>query len=256
MNTVVLLTDFGHRDGFAGVLKGVILNINPFANIIDLSHEVEPFNILEGALILKAHYSYFPAGTVFVSVVDPGVGSDRRAIALKCGKYLFVAPDNGILDLVIKDINRPPKAVIIENEKYLLPKRNNTFHGRDIFSPVGAHLSKGIDLEELGRTISYEFKLDFPEPKSSANWIEGEIVYFDRFGNAVTNIPCGEYPYGIFREQRIEYSPYFLKATEGRLSFTCGSFGFMELFIPMDNAKERLNLNVKERVKLYRTKEG
>ncbi len=108
---IALLTDFGTSDGFAGAMKGVILNINPGVQIVDISHDIEPFDILGGALLLKAHYSYFPKGTVFIAVVDPGVGSERKPLAIKCGDYFFVGPDNGIFDLVIKDLKRPPSAV-------------------------------------------------------------------------------------------------------------------------------------------------
>jgi S-adenosylmethionine hydrolase len=252
LSTVALLTDFGLEDGFAGVLKGVILRINPNARIVDLSHNVKPFGILEGALILKAHYSYFPAGTVFVCVIDPGVGSEREALALECGDFFFVAPDNGILDLAIKDIDRPPKAVAIKNKRYLLPKRNNTFHGRDIFAPAGAYISAGIPISELGHEFQYRLRLEFPDVRDRGNYVEGQIVYFDRFGNAITNIPCERFSRGVFRGKEIEPADYFLAAPRGRLSFTCGSFGFIELFLPMDSARKVFKLNVKEWVRLYR----
>ncbi len=251
MNTVALLTDFGLRDGFAGVLKGVILSINPRAEVIDLSHDIEPFNILEGALVLKAHYSYFPSGTVFVCVVDPGVGTARNPLAVRCGDYYFVAPDNGILDLVIKDINLPPKAVVIENKKYLLPKRNKTFHGRDVFSPAGAYISKGVPLKELGSEWDYRFRLDFPEPHEGGESVRGQIVYFDRFGNAVTNIPCGAYSHGIFRGEKLGVFDNFLAGSREKPGFICGSFGFMEIFISTGNAREVLKLKKGEPLELF-----
>ena len=251
MKPVVLLTDFGDKDGFAGVLKGVILSINPEARVIDLSHGVEPFNVLEAALILKAHYSYFPKGSVFVCVVDPGVGSERRALALECGDYSFVAPDNGLLDLVVEDIKSPPKVVVIENKKYLLPKRNDTFHGRDVFSPVAAHLSKGVPLEEMGSAVEYVPRLGFPKSRRVGEWIEGEIVYFDRFGNAVSNIPCGDYRYGVLRGEKLKVVSHFLASPKGEPALVCGSFGFMEVFLPMDNAKETLKLRVGETLRVF-----
>jgi len=245
---VALLTDFGTRDGFVGVMKGVILSIAPNTPIIDLSHEVEPFNILEGALILKAHYSYFPEKTVFICVVDPGVGSERKAIVVETPKYFFVGPDNGLFDLVLRE-EKEFRTYEIANEKYTLPKRNKTFHGRDVFDPVGAYLKRGIRPEEIGKEINYEFKLKFPEPYRGEGFVEGEILYFDRFGNAITNVECSNYAQGVFRNRKIRVVSHFLEGTKGEINAVCGSFGLMELFVPVDNAKERFNLKVEEKVK-------
>jgi len=154
---VAILTDFGTADGFVSAMKGVILSINPGVTLVDISHEVQPFNILEGALILKAHYRYFPKGTIFIAVVDPGVGSERKPLALRCGDYLFVGPDNGIMDLVLSELEEPLEAVVIENREVMLPKVNNTFHGRDVFAPAAAHLSRGMKLSDLGSPVEYSF---------------------------------------------------------------------------------------------------
>jgi S-adenosylmethionine hydrolase len=245
---IALLTDFGNRDGFVGAMKGVILTINPGAKLVDISHEVEPFSVLEGALLLRAHYSYFPRGTVFVAVVDPGVGSERRPIALRCGGYFFVGPDNGIFDLVIKDLGSEPEVVLIEREEFLIPRRNETFHGRDIFSPVAAHLSRGVPLTDFGSRTEYLFRLRFPEPEVSGDKVVGEIIYFDRFGNGVTNVPCGAYRFGFFRGERLKVVPFFQAGEKGRLNITCGSFGLMELFTPMADAKDSFGLRLGEKV--------
>ncbi|RLJ71424.1 hypothetical protein BCF55_1726 [Hydrogenivirga caldilitoris] len=248
---IALLTDFGTRDGFVGAMKGVILSINPGVQIVDISHEVEPFNILEGALLLKAHYRYFPKGTVFVAVVDPGVGSERKPVALKVGEYFFVGPDNGVFDLVVRELEGPPSAVVLENEKYQLPRVNNTFHGRDIFAPAAAYISKGTPLEEFGRRIDYELKLSFPEVKREENTLRGEIIHFDRFGNAVTNIPCGSYSHGEFRGENLKVVPFFQAGESEKLNLICGSFGLMELFTPMGNAREKFGLRLGEEVKVW-----
>ena len=250
---IAILTDFGQRDGFVGAVKGVILSVNPDVRIVDITHEVEPFNVLEGALILKAHYRYFPKGTVFLCVVDPGVGSERKPLALRCGGYFFVGPDNGIFDLALEDIGEEPEAFVIENENFMLPRVNNTFHGRDIFAPVTAHITKGVPLEEFGRRVSYEFRLSFPGAKTEGKKVVGKIVYFDRFGNAITNIPCGDYSHGVFRGERIKVVPYFQAGEKERLNLTCGSFGFMELFVPMDNARDRFKLRTGEEVIVWRS---
>ncbi|AAC07908.1 SAM hydrolase/SAM-dependent halogenase family protein [Aquifex aeolicus] len=247
---IVLLTDFGTKDGFVGAVKGVILSINPSVQIVDLSHEVDSFNVLEGALLLKAHYSYFPEKSVFVGVVDPGVGSERKGIIVKTEKYFFVGPDNGLFDLVIKEA-KDFEVYEIKNEKFTLPKKNNTFHGRDVFAPVAAYLSKGVKPEEIGPRIEYREKLKFPEPKREKDFIEGEIIYFDKFGNAITNVPCGKYAYAEFREDKLKVVPYFLAGERGKLNATCGSFGFMEIFVPVDNAREKFNLKEGEKIKFF-----
>ena len=249
---IALLTDFGTADGFPSAMKGVIATINPGVPVVDITHEVEPFNILEGALLLKAHYRYFPKGTIFIAVVDPGVGSERFPIALRCGDYLFVAPYNGILDLVISDIKRPPSAVVLENKDLQLPSPNNTFHGRDVFAPAGAYLSKGVPLNAFGRSLNYTPKLNIPQPIREGRAIRGKIIHFDRFGNAITNLPCGDYSHGEFRGSEIKVVPYFQAGEKGKLSLVCGSFGFMELFTPMGNALEKFALRKGEEVILWK----
>ena len=247
---IALLTDFGEKDGFVGAVKGVILSINKRVHIVDISHYVDSFNILEGGLILKAHYSYFPKGTVFVGVVDPGVGSDRRGLIIETKNYYFVGPDNGLFDLVLKE-EKEFKVYEIKNSKFILPKKNNTFHGRDVFAPVAAHLSKGIKPEEIGPEVDYCFKLSFPDLKKGKNFLEGEIIYFDKFGNAITNVPCGSYKFGEFRDEKIDVVSYFLAGKKDKLNANCGSFGYMELFILMDSAKDKYSLKLGEKVKFF-----
>ena len=248
---IALLTDFGLKDGFVGAMKGVIYSINPGVKVVDISHDIEPFNILGGALILKAHYRYFPAGTIFVAVVDPGVGSERLPIAMRCGDYFFVGPYNGIFDLVVRELKEPPKAVILENERYRLPRVNNTFHGRDIFAPAGAYISRGVPLEEFGGELDYSAVLDIPEPRVEGDRVEGQIIYFDRFGNGVTNIPCGSYSHGEMRGKRLEVLSHFREGEGKGLSLVCGSFGLMEVFVFMDSARERFSLEPGEGVTLW-----
>ncbi|NPA41477.1 MAG: SAM-dependent chlorinase/fluorinase [Aquificae bacterium] len=246
--TIALLTDFGTQDGFVGAMKGVIQSINPGVPVIDLSHEVQPFNVPEGALLLKAHYRYFPPGTVFVAVVDPGVGSERKPIAMRLGEYFFVGPDNGIFDLVVREFEGPPSVVILENKKLQLPKPNNTFHGRDIFAPAGAYISRGVPLEEFGRSIEYKCRLNFPEVRREKECLIGQIIHFDRFGNAITNIPCGEYSHAEFRGEKLKIAPYFQAGDKEKLNAVCGSFGFMELFVPTESAREKFKLKEGEEV--------
>ncbi|WP_333784351.1 SAM-dependent chlorinase/fluorinase [Thermocrinis sp.] len=246
MSLIVLLTDFGTKDGFVGAVKGVLLSINPYCQIVDLTHEVEPFNVMEGALILRAHYRYFPKGSIFLGVVDPGVGSERKAVAVRCGAYTFVGPMNGLFDLALRDIAMPPECYLIEN--FTLPRINQTFHGRDVFAPVCGYLSKGVPLQMLGRRIEYEFLLEWEKAKEFKNKIEGKVIHFDRYGNAITNVPCGKYSHVVFRGQKIKVVSYFLEGEREQINAVCGSFGYMELFVPMGNAKERFGISLGEEV--------
>ena len=185
--TIALLTDFGTRDHYAGAMKGVALGICPEATLVDISHEIPPHDVLAGALELAAAYKYFPHGTIFVAVVDPGVGSSRRGIAAEAGPYRFVGPDNGALTLVFRD-HAPKRVVELTERKYARPTVSRTFEGRDRFAPAAAWLARGVDLSALGRPIVNWQVLDVPAAIISDEHIAGEVLRVDRFGNLVTNI--------------------------------------------------------------------
>ena len=185
--TVALLTDFGTRDHYAGTLKGVILNICPDATLVDIAHDVPAHDVMAGAFELAACYRYFPHGTVFLVVVDPGVGSSRRGIAADTGDFKFVAPDNGVLSAVFRD-SPPRKVVELTERKYALPTISRTFEGRDRFAPAAAHLAKGVALVSLGKSLSNYYRLDLPQPVFDDAEVTGEVVRVDRFGNLITNI--------------------------------------------------------------------
>jgi len=197
---ITLTTDFGWSDGFVGAMKGVILNLNPNATIVDLTHDIAPQNVEQGAFLFAASARYFPADAVHVVVVDPGVGSARRAIAVQAGKTLFVAPDNGVLSFALRDwrleirspissLPSPTRAVHLNKPEYWLPRVSNTFHGRDIFAPVAAHLSLGVPLEALGDPIDDWVRLSgHAMPSRAGDQIAGRVVHIDHFGNVVTNI--------------------------------------------------------------------
>jgi S-adenosyl-L-methionine hydrolase (adenosine-forming) len=185
--SIALLSDFGIRDHYAGTMKGVILGICPEATLVDITHEITAHDVLEGALQLAASYRYFPAGTVFLAVVDPGVGSGRRGIAAEAGDYRFVAPDNGVLTVVFREI--PPRRVVeLSERRYARPTVTRTFEGRDRFAPAAAWLAKGTQLSALGRTITDYHRLEVPVPLANAELLQGVVVQVDRFGNLVTNI--------------------------------------------------------------------
>lgn len=185
--TIAMLTDFGTRDHYAGVLKGVVLSICPDATIIDLSHDLPAHDIPFAALELAATYKYFPAGTIFLVVVDPGVGTGRRGLAAEAGDWKFVAPDNGVLTEVFHEI-APKKVVELTERKYARPTVSRTFEGRDRFAPAAAWLAKGIQLPALGRPVSDYHVLALPRPAVEGQALRGAVVRIDRFGNVVTNL--------------------------------------------------------------------
>jgi S-adenosylmethionine hydrolase len=244
---ITLLTDFGYSDPFAGVMKGVILNICPEVRIVDITHNIAPQNIDEAAFKLKSCYSYFPKGTIHTVVVDPGVGTDRAVLCVQTDRYTFLAPDNGVLKTIFHEY--PDCDVYrITNPDYFLPNISRTFHGRDVFAPAAAHLTKGVPLSKMGE-ITREYvsgKVEVCEVME--NRIEGKIIAFDRFGNGITNIEAEKI--GPAKKIRIEIKG--LKLSELSQSYQAvpageplaivGSCGTIEIAVNRQNAKEKLNL--------------
>src|SRR3982750_4287248 len=184
---IALLSDFGTRDHYAGTMKGVMIGICPDVTFVDISHEITPHDVMEGALQLAASCRYFPSGTIFLAVVDPGVGSSRRGIAAEAGDYRFVAPDNGVLTAALRDV--PPKRIVeLTERRYARPTVSRTFEGRDRFAPAAAWLAKGTLFPALGRPVQDIHRLDIPVPGVETDAINGEVLRVDRFGNLVTNI--------------------------------------------------------------------
>ena len=190
-HVITLLTDFGNQDAYVGIMKGVIAGINPFANIIDICHNIPPQDIFQAAYLLYTSYKYFPKKTIHVAVVDPGVGSKREIVCAETQDYLFLTPNNGLLSFIIQE--EKPKCIIrVTDDKYFLPSPSSTFHGRDIFAPVAARLSLGIKPQQLGPKINQLDQLEIPKPEyKKTGQLEGQIIYIDRFGNLVTNITRG-----------------------------------------------------------------
>jgi S-adenosylmethionine hydrolase len=181
------MTDFGTGDHYAGTMKGVILGLCPDATLVDITHEVPPHDVLTAALELAAAYRYFPPGTIFVVVVDPGVGSSRRGIAMEAGEFKFVAPDNGVLTPIV-DEHQPKRVVELTERRYARPTVSRTFEGRDRFAPAAAWLAKGVELTALGRPAGVIHRLDLPRLEVEPDRIAGSVVRVDRFGNLITNI--------------------------------------------------------------------
>ncbi len=253
---VALLTDFGLRDHYVGVMKGVILSVNPDARIIDISHEVPSQGILEGYFLLSNTYRYFPRGTVFVAVVDPGVGTDRAIVALQTDRYTFLAPDNGLLGFLQKE-SRIRRSVRVTQSRYFLEPVSNTFHGRDIFAPVAGHLSKGLALAKLGPKAGRLEQISAPVPRVPREGvILGQVVSIDRFGNIVTNIGTGdlseagtvEVKVGKHRIERISQS--YAEAKKGTLLAIAGSAGTLEISVNKGNASALTGARVGDSIRV------
>lgn len=237
---VTLTTDFGLNDHFVGALKGVILNIVPDANIVDICHTVQAFDILDGALALAQSYSYFPPRSVHLVVVDPGVGSARRPIIATSEMHNFVAPDNGVLSLMYAREQRL-SVRHITSEHYFLQPVSNTFHGRDIFAPVAAYLAKGVDQEKFGDEVTDYVRFNAPRPKSvDANTIRGVVLRVDRFGNLITNFTPQDAPtlfqanvppfkMAVGKREVTSMRTNYAEGAPGELFAIVGSMGFIEI---------------------------
>lgn len=242
---IALLTDFGTRDYFVGAMKGAIFSINPNAKIVDITHEIPPQNVAAASFTLRACFKNFPNRTIFVAVVDPGVGSSRRAILVENEDYYFVAPDNGLLSFVFEEA-RNFKVFELTNEEFFAESVSRTFHGRDVFAPVAAHLSNGIGASEFGAEIEDFIRLENAAPRVvSETETEAEIIYADRFGNLVTNLKPSDLPEKFTLEiggKTIgKLQIFFSEAERGELFMIFGSAGFLEIAAFQDSAEKLLN---------------
>jgi S-adenosyl-L-methionine hydrolase (adenosine-forming) len=246
---LTLLSDFGVHDVYVGVMKGVITQINPKLTLIDLTHQIPPQNIAAARFCLMNAYNYFPKGTVHLAVVDPGVGSQRRAIALKLAQGYLVGPDNGIFSGITSK-NQILAAVELTNLNFWRTSQpSNTFHGRDIFAPVAAHLTSGVNLQELGREINPDtlVKLDIAECRETTNGVAGCIQYIDHFGNLVSNIPAS-YVQGKtwciqVKGLTIPGCTAYSDVEIGEALALVGSHGWVEIAINSGNAQIQLQIN-------------
>jgi S-adenosyl-L-methionine hydrolase (adenosine-forming) len=247
---IAILSDFGTRDHYAGTMKGVILNICPDVTLVDITHDVPPHDVLDGALQLVAAARYFPAGTIFLAVVDPGVGSNRRGIAVEAGDYRFVAPDNGVLTAVLREWH-PKKIVELTERRYARPTVSRTFEGRDRFAPAAAWLAKGTQLTALGRPAPDFHHLDIPVPTVDDSSISGTVLRVDRFGNVVTNIDRRTFE-SVVKSGQMEVSTgsqsigrlvaTYADIQPGEVCALFGSTDHLELAANSESAAERLQL--------------
>ncbi len=259
-SVIALLTDFGLGDGDVGVMKGVIAGIALDAHIIDITHDIAPQNIATGAWVLASSYRYFPSGTVFVCVVDPGVGSTRSAIAVHAGAWFFVGPDNGLFSYIYAE-QSTHEAVILNNPAYHLPQVSSTFHGRDIFAPAGAYLASGVALSELGEQVEPTMlqRLNARPPVRNGSHIEAYVLHIDHFGNLITNIPLTLVP-DVFTSSRMQLSfPTISRVVEQRRRFFAegndlqpfiyaDSSGNVGVAVQNGNAAQTLEVNLEDSV--------
>lgn len=231
---IALLTDFGAADGYPGVMKGVMLGIAPATPLVDLTHEIAPQDVRAGAWVLHTAWRYFPEGSVFLCVVDPGVGSARRPIALRAGERIFVGPDNGLFSYVLAE-HTDAHAITLANPRYFAAHLSNTFHGRDIFAPAAAWLAAGIAFEELGPALSVEslMRLELPHLEWQPNALRAHVIHIDHFGNIVTDIR-GPWVQTIFSAPEMRLAIAGQTVTARARTFAEGPEG--ELFLYLDSS--------------------
>lgn len=262
MACITLLSDFGSGSGYPAAMKGVILSVCPAAQIIDISHDIERHHIRSGAFVLWMIAPYFPEKTVHCAVVDPSVGTARRALVIESGGQLFVGPDNGLLIPAAQRLGEP-KIYSIENKRLFRDPVSRTFQGRDLFAPVAAHLANGLPVTELGPPITEYIKLSFGEGIRRGHVLEGEIIYIDSFGNVITNI-AGELLHELVKPGMsvvVEVSRKSLsarcthtyaEADPNELVVTVGSHGQVEIAMNLGSAAQRLRARTGETILIQR----
>jgi S-adenosyl-L-methionine hydrolase (adenosine-forming) len=263
MSTIITLTtDYGTRDSFVASMKGIILRTNPQVQILDITHEIAPQDIWEAAFTLKSVYDQFPKGTVHLAVVDPGVGSGRRPIIVVTEGYFFVGPDNGLFSMIYRDAERL-RVHHITAGHYFVANPGPTFHGRDIFAPVAAWLTKGIPSGNFGDEITDFIKLNIPVPKRTDSSIDGHVVHADRFGNIITNITykdlqslipqggtMGPVTVTVMGKEIKGMKKFYAEAAPGEPGVIINSSGHLEIFLFRQSARTALAIKRGEVVRL------
>ena len=254
MRLITLTTDFGFQDWFVGAMKGVILGIAPRTRVVDLTHGIPRGDIGAGAFALAAACQCFPPDTIHVAVVDPGVGGPRAGIAVQTASHVWVGPDNGVLSIALQQ-EKIRSVRRLENDAFFRHPVSRTFHGRDLFAPVAAHLSRGVPISRLGPAQADLVRLPWPSPKRQGNRWRGEIVYIDRFGNAITNLPTdpfgerGRLTVSVRRQTDCPVMRCYEEGPAGQLIGVCGSAGFLELAVKNRSAAEAFQLMIGDAVR-------
>ena len=259
MNLISITTDFGNLNGFTGTMKGVIYNINPHAQIVDITHEIPAQDVRSGSIALWRAIPYFPAGTVHIAVVDPGVGTSRRPIAAQLGDQFFVLPDNGLITPMLEDAEsagKPVTIVHLDKPEFWLPTVYTTFHGRDIFAPTGAHLSRGVPIQDLGTIITDPVRTPLPKPTKTGQGYNANIIVIDVFGNCSTNLPVSQVPdlnktsLKIKGETIKGIVPSYGHRQPGDLVAVTDSEGFVEIAVVNGSAARAYNIQLDEPVEV------
>jgi S-adenosyl-L-methionine hydrolase (adenosine-forming) len=249
-NSIITLTsDYGTNDHLVGTVKGVILNINPDASIVDITHNVPPYDVLDGALAIGSAYRYFPPKTIHLVIVDPGVGTARRPLLVRAGTQYFIAPDNGVLSMVY-DREASLSVYHLTTEHYHLRPVSRTFHGRDIFAPVAAWLSKAWQPQSMGEAVTDFKRLALPKPKSENGAVTGMVLRIDNFGNLLTNLTPGDFPEEILKSGTLQMRvndrevkrlvANFAQGEPGEPVAIIGSSGYIEIAVNKGNAARLL----------------
>ena len=260
---ITLTTDFGYIDPFVGIMKGVIAGINPDVQVVDVTHGVPPQNLIAGALVLRHSVDYFPAGTIHVVVVDPGVGSTRRPVLIQCRDMYLIGPDNGVLSLALESHN-PIRIVELSNRKFQLQPRSNTFHGRDIFAPAAAHLSRGVDAGNFGAAVDNFVRLELAPAIRNGDSLEGQIVYIDGFGNLFTTISGQDLTNHDMERITVRIgdttidgiSRAYVAGETRRFVAVINSWGLVEVAVPNGNAAQLLGAGIGDKVQVQRISEN
>ncbi|MCW5889356.1 MAG: SAM-dependent chlorinase/fluorinase [bacterium] len=244
---ITLTTDFGLTDPFVGIMKGVIARRAPGVAVIDVSHGIPPQDVFAGALVLRHAVAWFPPGSVHVAVVDPGVGSARRALAVEIDDGILVGPDNGVLALAFADGVR--RAVVLTEERFFLRPRSHTFHGRDVFAPIAAAIATGTDLDALGPRVDDPVRLALPAVRREGARLHGTVIYVDHFGNLVTNIaepalPAGAGPVSIAGVTLPRVDAAYAAVDAGQPVALINSWGLLEVAVRDGSARTMLDAGV------------
>lgn len=254
---ITLTTDFGTADGFVGAMKGVILDLAPHATLVDITHDIPPHDIRAGTFALETALPHFPPDTIHVAVVDPGVGSARAAILVETERGRFLAPDNGVLTSVVPDLDAA-RIYVLDRQEFWRPDVSATFHGRDVFAPVAAHLACDVHPEALGTPLARMKRLSWPQPRRCGDEIRGEIIHVDRFGNLITNLrledlgPAPEKSRFLIRNSAIAGITSHYAAGDGTMAVV-NSGGRIEIALPSAQAAQTLDVGVGEEIRVLLT---
>lgn len=251
---ITLTTDFGLGDPYVAMMKGVILSINPGAQVVDISHQIKAGSIIQAANLVRETFPFFPKGTVHLAVVDPGVGSERRLMGLEAAGHFFVGPDNGIFWPVIED-HEEITIIQLTEKKYFLPSISHTFHGREIFAPVAAHLSRDVELKRMGSRMYDPVKLKVPKPQQEGEILYGQITRVDNFGNLITNIHRSDLEAFVQSDKPLirvgdltikELSPIYADMEEGEALALINSADWLEIAVNLGRASQYVGLPSEE----------